>query len=74
MIVKDLIEHLQKLDPNDQIAVIYYTQDEFDGDNHEMIDSSIWNKAVQEFEQCDDVDSSVTAFITDQVNFLRTEK
>ena len=74
MLIQNLLEHLQKLNPNDQIAVIFYTQDEFDGDNQELVSESIWNKAVEEFEQCDDVDSSVTSFIKDQINFLSQEK
>jgi hypothetical protein len=73
MKIADLYKQLQGRNLNEHIAVIYYTRDEFEGSDNGIIDNKLWEQVVSEFNSCDDVDSSVTAFINDQIYSIAKE-
>ena len=74
MKIVDLYKQLEGKNPDEYIAVIYYTRDEFEGSDNGIIANNLWEQVVSEFESCDDVDSSVTAFINDQIYSIAKEK
>ena len=74
MKIVDLYKQLEGKNPDEHIAVIYYTRDEFEGSDNGIIANNLWEQVVSEFESCDDVDSSVTAFINDQIYSIAKEK
>lgn len=53
MKAKDIIEHLNKLNPEEKVMIVYWTkdcvQDWFDEED-QIITDEIWNEAVEEFD------------------------
>jgi hypothetical protein len=73
MQVSKLIEDLKKLDPSDEIVIMYWAKDLFDDDFDEdnPISKELWDKTVETVEGNNDLDnpsSEVYDAIYDQLN------
>ena len=73
MQVSKLIEDLKKLDPSDEILIMYWAKDLFDDDFDEdnPISKELWDKTVETVEGNNDLDnpsSEVYDAIYDQLN------
>jgi hypothetical protein len=58
MQVSKLIEDLKRLDPSDEIVIMYWAKDLFDDDFDEdnPISKELWDKTVETVENSDDLD------------------
>jgi hypothetical protein len=66
MKAKQLKEILTHIDDEEQIAVLFWTRDEFEDDNGEEITTPVWNKAVTKFENMN-VDQYPSEALQEQV-------
>ena len=73
MKIRDLSKLLNERQPDEDIAVLWYTKDEFDQTTSVSLSEQMWQRVVDEFENCDDVDASVTSFLTDEIAVIVKE-